>query len=531
MNSLIEESSISVSVVNPLERVQAKYLGEAPLYFRNGAMDADPKRGLSIHGPVDSGDDIQTIRVGVVSDSEGIEDIVSCFEYLNDNSVKSSGDQPFTTLTFPGFVKAFNSRLIFSKSFNEELLSKEITQLLGIDNPNLRIKKAAEIYGKKVSSICDKVIVPNIIICHKPEEIEKTCDGISMHERRAHALTERERKKAEEIRKKVETHKILAPLNEDTKDFIEMIIRADFRKILKSMSIKMGVPIQILKQSTLETLNCGMKIPTILAMEHRKQDPSTIAWNLAVALYYKANHFPWRVGNLSSGSCYIGISFYYDQTTYEKNMFASLAQIFTDTGEGMIVRGDGFHWDTAKKGQPHLTRESAQSLLQSALELYKKHHNDQYPNRVVIHKTSKYSDNEKGGFLDASEEVPRHDYITLTDGRDVFFYRNGDNPSLRGTFIPMLGKSYLVYTSGYVPYQKSYQGPRVPKPLEIVEHHGDTTPEKLAIEIIALTRLDWNTTRYSLRKPITLSFAEKVGAILGLIPQGEKIAHRYCFYM
>lgn len=527
MKSLVESPS-SPFTEQPLEKLQAKYLRETPLYFKNGAMDIDPKRGLSMHGPVDARDDVQTIRVGVVSDSKGIEDVTTCLNTLNDRPVKNSGNQPFTTLTFPGFVKGFHSRLIFSERFNEELLSREISYLMNTDNPNLRIKRAAELYWKKVNSICERVEVPDLVICHKPGVIEKNCD-----ERRTHGLTKEEKEKAEEIRKKVETHKILAPLDPETKDFIEMTIRADFRKILKSMCIKavLSAPVQILKQSTLEALNCAFRIPTISATPHKKEDPSTIAWNLAVALYYKANHFPWRVGNLNRGSCYIGIAFFYDMTTSEKDMFASLAQIFTDTGEGMIVRGDSFSWDTEKKGQPRLSRESAQSLLQKTLELYKRHHDDQPPNRVVVHKTSKYSDDEVQGFLNASEEVPRYDYLTLSDGRDVFFYRNGEHPVLRGTFIPMLGDSWLIYTGGYVHYLKSYFGPRVPRPLEMVEHHGDTTPEELATEIISLTRLDWNTTRYSLYKPITLKFAEKVGNILGLIHQGEKIQNQYRFYM
>lgn len=521
-------SQTSVVDFQAMKKLKALYLGEAPLYFRNGAMDIDPRRGLSLHGPIDSGETVQTIRIGVISDSKGIQDVTAGLDYLNSNTVSSSGDQPFTTLTFPGFLKAFHSKMIFSERFNEELLSKEISHIIGIDNPNSRIRQAAELYGRKVESISERVVVPDVIICHKPGVIERECE-----ERRIHGLTKWEREKAEEIRRNVETHKILAPLDKDTKSFIEMIIKADFRRILKSNLVKgkAGLPVQILRQSTLETLNCSMKIPTISAAKHRKQDPSTIAWNIAVALYYKANHFPWRVGNLSSGSCYIGISFYYDQTTHERNMFASLAQIFTDTGEGMVVRGDSFDWDTETKGRPHLTKESAQSLLQSALELYKKHHNDQLPNRVVIHKSSKYTNDEKQGFLDASERVPRYDYITLTSGRSVFFYRNGDNPVLRGTFVPMFGDSCLIFTGGYSPYLKSYFGPRVPRPLEITEHHGDTQLKELATEIIALTRLDWNTTRFSLSIPITLKFARRVGGILGSVQQGEKIQHQYRFYM
>lgn len=95
----------------------------------------------------------------------------------------------------------------------------------------------------------------------------------------------------------------------------------------------------------------------------------------------------------------------------------------------------------------------------------------------------------------------------------------------------MLGDSCLIFTGGYAPYLKSYFGPRVPRPLEITEHQGDTPLKELATEIIALTRMDWNTTRFNLSLPITLKFARRVGEILGSVPQGEKIQHQYRFYM
>ena len=212
-------------------------------------------------------------------------------------------------------------------------------------------------------------------------------------------------------------------------------------------------------------------------------------------------------------------------------MFASLAQVFMDTGQGMVVRGDSFKWDVKEQGEPHLAEEIALRLLSDALSIYRQHHNNQSPNRVVIHKSSRYLDAEVSGFLEACREVPRFDFVTLSDGRDVFFYRNGENPPLRGTCIQLGKASYLTYTKGYTPYLRAYPGPRVPRPLEITEHHGDTSLEELAKEIIALTRLNWNTTDYSCYKPITIEFSERVGEILGRVKAGTKIQNQYRYYM
>jgi hypothetical protein len=196
----------------------------------------------------------------------------------------------------------------------------------------------------------------------------------------------------------------------------------------------------------------------------------------------------------------------------------------------MVVRGNSFKWDTKKLGQPHLTEDAAFEIMADAIDTYKDHHNNQYPNRVVLHKTSRFWENERVGFLKACDNIPKHDFVSFSDGRDVFFYRNGEKAVLRGTCMHLGKESLLVYTKGYVPYQRGYLGPRVPRPLEIVQHHGDSSEDEIAQEMIALTRLDWNTTDYCCYWPITLKFARKVGDILGQVPRGRKIKQQYRFY-
>lgn len=182
-----------VLVFQKLETLQSTYLTEVPLYFRNGAMDIDPKRGLTIHGPVDATNDTQTIRVGLVSNAKGIDDLSHFFEYFNQRKIRSLGENPFTTLAFPGFEKAFRARIILSPDYNDKILSGEVSNVIENDNPNLRIRKAAELYGKKISNICDRVVRPDVIICHKIKEIEENCK-----ESRHCGLTKQEKTKAEE---------------------------------------------------------------------------------------------------------------------------------------------------------------------------------------------------------------------------------------------------------------------------------------------------------------------------------------------
>ena len=286
-----------------------------------------------------------------------------------------------------------------------------------------------------------------------------------------------------------------------------------------------SAPTQILTHSILE------KMTKPSASPRPGQDPSTIAWNLAVAIYYKANHSPWRVGYLRQGTCFVGISFYLDKTTSERDMHASLAQIFADTGEGMVVRGNTFKWDVKKQGMPRLSEEASFRLLSDGINVYKQHHNGQAPNRIVVHKSSRYDQEERNGFVRACSDVPKYDLVSLSPGKDIFFYRNGGNPVLRGTCIPLGISSCLIYTNGYITYQRGYHRPRVPRPLQITEHYGDTPLDELAREVLALTRLNWNTTDYCIYEPVTLKFSDSVGEVLGRLPAGISVKENYAYYM
>jgi hypothetical protein len=103
----------------------------------------------------------------------------------------------------------------------------------------------------------------------------------------------------------------------------------------------------------------------------RLQDLAARAWNLHTALYYKAGGVPWRLPRETTDldSCYVGITFYRsgDHTTLD----TSVAQVFNERGDGVIVRGAPAKVSHHDK-QPHLTENDAHALLCDALGRYRK---------------------------------------------------------------------------------------------------------------------------------------------------------------
>ncbi len=224
---------------------------------------------------------------------------------INDRSIRSSIDQIFTSQTFPGFTKVFNAKLVVADDYNERVNTGEAESLLELTNPNLRIKRAADLYASKVENICRRVTVPDLIICHESDDIERKCGlGVAAQKREQGPLRKEERELAAKIRNDIATYDILAPIDEDTQSLLDMSVNQDFRKNLKAKCLQFDTPTQILTQSALD----AMERTEVSEGRSRRQDAASVAWNLCVALYYKANHLPWRVGNLRKDTCYVGIS-------------------------------------------------------------------------------------------------------------------------------------------------------------------------------------------------------------------------------
>jgi hypothetical protein len=95
---------------------------------------------------------------------------------------------------------------------------------------------------------------------------------------------------------------------------------------------------------------------------------------------------------------------------------------------------------------PHLDRVGAKSLMERVLRVY----DDEVhglPNRVIVHKTSRYTQNEQDGLHDALGSIRDTALVTLSH-RGIACMRPGSKPVLRGTTIDFGQKKGLVYTTG-----------------------------------------------------------------------------------
>jgi hypothetical protein len=205
--------------------------------------------------------------------------------------------------------------------------------------------------------------------------------------------------------------------------------------------------------------------------------------------------------------------------------------VFTERGDGVIVRGGAAHI-SREDNQPHLSTAAAHTLLQTALDTYRREHHT-LPARVVIHKSSRFVADEIAGFELAAEacDLAALDLIWITDSEDAQLFRPGAAPPLRGTLLNLSPTEHALYTGGSIEFYSTYPGMYVPHPIGIRPAQLTRRPREVAMELLALSKMNWNQARLDGRYPITLRTAEKVKRVLQFCDPGQAIATRYAQYM
>lgn len=72
----------------------------------------------------------------------------------------------------------------------------------------------------------------------------------------------------------------------------------------------------------------------------------------------------------------------------------------------------------------------------------------------------------------------------------------------------------------------------VPSPLRLADHRsGDTPVDELLREIMILTKLNWNSSDFCSRDPITLASAREVAEVLREVPASQEPLAQYKYYV
>jgi hypothetical protein len=506
-------------------------LNEPLIVFGGQHCHVDPKLGISLYGPYSPAGQrtpvVTTIIVGIIGPPALIADAEQWLGACR-GALFNDGREPFLRPHFPGMSRdsPFRCELVFGQTWNQQIRGSDLVAAIGESEDFRRIKRVVDVYIDAIEVLRSRDPQPNVILCCMPQDVIDHCTALTKGSRQVHRP--RLRPATRRARRDILVGQKFLFDDGEAKPEMDNAVEGhhNLRRGLKAVSMQYGIPTQLVWPATLDVSGR----PQVVG-KRQVQDLATRAWNFTTALYHKAGGSPWRLDGVSGDVCFVGISFYREVLDANPKLRTSMAQAFTAAGDGYVLRGNTFEWDESQPDRsPHLDRKSASGLIRDVLDLYQRQNQRSLPSRLVIHKTSRFSEDELNGFREASRIVPQHDFVAFGN-RGIQFYRTGDYPPLRGTFVKFNDAEFALYTDGYIPYLRTYPGARVPRPLEILEHHGDSPWNVMLSEILALTKMNWNSADFSCGMPITIAFSRKVGEVLAELPAELPPRPEYRYYM
>ena len=444
--------------------MDVRVLPEPRLLFGDLQRIVDPRVGLGLYGPFDVDDPGRrtAIRVGLIGTPESVElghqfiersrsSITPVRRIQWRGNVRDIPMDPTVYPYFPGLEPAFGIEVVLDTGLVETLGRREVAELKRIKLYEPRVTRLVEMVVERLRVLCEKPTSPDVCIVALSSEIRALCTGITRHARRktprrdsiVTAVMRDLARDEDDGQENLFGFDETFPLSEEQLE--EEIDRPGehtvFHDGLKARAMEHGIPTQLIWEDTLRGMNV--------------EDDATRAWNFWTGMYYKVGNVPWRAHTVARGTCFVGVAFYVDRS--DRSLRSAMAQAFSDHGEGIVLRGERFEWEGPRNQSPHLPRQVAADLMRQVLVEYERHLHHR-PARVVLHKWSRYWEDERAGFDDALIDIPTVDYVAF-GSRGIHFFRAGEHPPLRGTMITLEPGNAILYTRGFVPFLGAHVGP------------------------------------------------------------------------
>jgi hypothetical protein len=480
-------------------------LEEPALEFRYGQMAREPHQGLSLFGPFDA--DLPSrpgvIRHGAIGTHDGRRQLREFIARLQLPVFREYGDPDvlrrdrYLWPTFPGLGVAFACSWSADPAWSFEVDGAVFHKLLRDMDPHKRAFDVCNHYLEAIRRASERDERLDVVICVVPDEVWEDCRPLS---RVIGGIGEKPRSAEVKVRRRQPD--LFGAYNPEQYDF-----SVDFRRQLKARSMEHGIPLQLVRESTL-------RLSDKSAWGERTLTPlSDRAWNLGVGLYYKAGGRPWRLTSARDGVCYVGLAFRRAEGPAETATACCAAQMFLDTGDGVVFRGEFGPWWSPERHQFQLGQSAARDLMRGVLDTYRAEGGGAL-REIFIHSRSRISAAEYRGYVEACPADARVVGVRVRRDHDTKLFRNGIYPVLRGTAWKLSERAALLWASGFKPELLTYDGWEVPVPLRLDLQHGDADIGQVCRDILGLTKLNYNACKLADAQPVTVGFSDAVGEIL-----------------
>ncbi|GAB4044327.1 argonaute/piwi family protein [Spirosoma jeollabukense] len=493
-------------------------LPEPQLKFGYNQTLPDPRDGLTLFGPFDKGE-VNNFSVGIIGTPDGIVRFKQWMQNIRKPVYHSKIDlaKPF----FPGFEEVYG--ITFNDQYYAQVIiePKSLEQFYKFNDSHVRVARIVDLYVDELVRYQTEeerkvdlwfVIIPDMVyqLCRPKSQVSgegTISEGIrSSYDRNNEGLFD----------------------NDDTRKLRTAYkYEKNFHNQLKIKLLKDKILTQVIKESTIayqEFLN--KKGEPIRDLKNFQTD---IIWSLTTSIYYKVGGLPWKLSGIREGVCYIGLVFKNDDRQKDRRIACCAAQMFLDSGDGQVFKGAVGPWYNLKTKEYHLSKEGAIDLLTKALISFKKQYG--VPREVFIHSRTDFNDEEWGGFQEAAKEVEKVVGVKISHEKTFKLFRDSDYPVMRGTLYEKDHRVAYLWSKGFIPRIQSVLGLETPNPLLIQINRGEADIRIVSQDILALTKLNYNSCRFSDGVPVTLKFADAIGEILTAGPNEGHAVLPFKFYI
>ncbi len=314
----------------------------------------------------------------------------------------------------------------------------------------------------------------------------------------------------------------------------------DAHDTLKALGAQLGVPTQVINDR---------------AFEFAARFSASIAWRLSIALYVKAGGTPWRLSSLPGvpdDTAYIGLAYALRPHRDGMHYVTCCSQVFDMDGGGMqfvaFEARDPIPDVSTARRNPFLSLSDMRAVLARSLQIYQARNGGSLPRRLVVHKTTAFQDQEIQGAREALSAISEVECLEIGSNsawRGVWMTPNPSGPKRtkadgypvpRGIVQVRSGASCFVWVAGNAPGVSLkgayYQGGKsIPRPLAITRHAGSGPLSLVALEALALTKMDWNNDALYDPVPVTIRYSQRLARTIANVPSLPGKSYPYRHFM
>lgn len=478
------------------------YIKEPLIRFQYGQNHIDPRDGLTLFGPLSK--ELTNIgNIGIIGPRKARERMRNWLTTIQ--APVQLQEVEIARPNFPGIESVFGIKLNLSTIQEIEVPETEINRYLNYTDNHQRVFNLVDLYSSRlIKYVNDEkppvsmwfVVIPDDVHTYgKPKSrVAKGKSNITVGIKNRFS----------------QNNPFLFPEFDELQEAYKYEV--NFHNQLKAKLLQDRIITQVIRESTIAYRDFknkyGQPQRDLTIFE------TAIAWNISTTLYYKLGGMPWKLDSVRDKVCYVGLVYKKLENLNDAKSACCAAQMFLDSGDGMVFKGNTGKWYDPITKEFHIDRLTAFSLMKEAIDTYKEENNQQFPNEVFIHAKTYFDDDEWQGFLDACNNHTKLTGVRIRPENTFKMYRDNAYPIPRGSAFILNQTKAFLWTKGYVPKIRTVTGLETPNPLSIEVTRGSENIQTVCSDVLSLTKLNYNSCTFADGLPVTLRFANNIGEVI-----------------